>query len=127
MAKKVIKKTSTTTKTTPVAAKALSNITNVEDFNTMIRDKYNETNEKKITKEEVSKVMKAFTDAFVNFASTVSSDEATCVLPAIGRFKVKSQPEHEGINPKTGEKITVAAKKRVSFKPFPKFVDTINE
>ena len=123
MTKKVIKKTVVS----KVETKKLANITNVEDFNAMIRDQYNATNDDKITKETVSKVMKAFSDSFTSFATTMESDSATCVLPSIGRFTVKVQPEHTGINPKTGDKITIASKKRVSFKAFPKFVESINE
>lgn len=126
MAKKVIKKAAAPA-ATKVEAKKLANITNVEDFNAMVRDQYNATNDDKVTKETVSKVMKAFADAFTSFATTMEADEATCVLPAVGRFKVKTQAEHEAINPKTKAKITVAAKKRVTFKAFPKFVEAINE
>ena len=33
-----------------------------------------------------------------------------------GRFYIKHQPERQGINPQTGEKITIEAKEKVVFK-----------
>lgn len=38
-------------------------------------------------------------------------------LAGVGTFKVKDRAEKEGINPLTKEKITIAAKKVVAFKP----------
>ena len=125
MAKKIIKRVSNSTETTSVSIP--SNITNVEDFYSIVRERYNATNEEKITKEEVSKVIQAFTDSFFQFASESDSDVSTCILPNIGRFKVYIRAEHEATNPKTGAKILVPAKKRVSFKAFPRFVESINK
>lgn len=122
--KKIIKKTTTETVESKISDKA--NITNVEDFYALVRDQYNSTNEKKITKEEVNKVMTAFSEAFGKFATSTDSDKATCILPGVGRFSVFVQKERDGVNPATGEKIKIAAKKRVSFKTFPRFSDTIN-
>jgi len=127
MAKKVIKKTVKTTETKAAAPKATpANITNIEDFASMIKEQYNAVNEKKITKEEVTKVMQAFAESFAAFATNSDSDLATCILPTIGRFKVYVQKSYEATNPKTGEKVTVPTKKRISFKAFPRFVDGIN-
>jgi len=128
MAKKVIKKTvkSTETKAVTAAKELPANITNIEDFASMIKEQYNATNEKKITKEEVIKVMNAFAESFTTFATKSDSDLATCILPTIGRFKVYVQKSYEATNPKTGEKVTVPTKKRISFKAFPRFVDGIN-
>jgi len=128
--KKIIKKTASAapkaaTKAT-VKAVDKANITNVEDFYGLVRDQYNATNEKKITKDEVNKVMTAFSEAFGKFATNSDADKTTCILPGIGRFSVFVQKERDGVNPKTGEKIKIAAKKRVSFKTFPRFSDVIN-
>ena len=38
-------------------------------------------------------------------------------LSGFGKFVVKTKAAHEGINPATMEKITIAAKKAVAFKP----------
>jgi len=124
--KKIIKKTAEKTTAVKASAATKANITNVEDFYALVRDQYNATNEKKITKEEVSKVMTAFAESFTKFAAGSDADKATCILPGIGRFSVNVQAAREGVNPKTSEKIQIPAKKRVSFKAFPRFSDTIN-
>ena len=41
----------------------------------------------------------------------------TVDLSGFGKFVVKEKTSHEGINPATMEKITIAAKKAVAFKP----------
>lgn len=38
-------------------------------------------------------------------------------LPGFGKFKVKDMPERGGRNPSTGETITIAASKKVTFTP----------
>lgn len=127
MEKKIIR----TVKTVKPAAKATTptptNITTAEDFAAMVRDQYNASNEKSITKGEVVAVVKAIADSFTKFATSTDADKATCVLPGIGRFTVFEKKSYEATNPKTKEKIVVPAKKRVSFKVFPAVVKTINE
>jgi nucleoid DNA-binding protein len=125
-APKAAAKTETAKKTAKVAKKDLANITNCEDFFCMIRDRYNAVNEKNITKEDVSKVWKAFQNAFADFSKDSDSEKATVLLPDIGVLTVFVSPERESINPRTQEKITVAAKKRVRFRAYPRFVDKIN-
>ncbi len=38
-------------------------------------------------------------------------------LPGFGKFKVKDMPERGGRNPSTGEAITIAASKKLTFTP----------
>ncbi|RSU64367.1 HU family DNA-binding protein, partial [Sphingomonas sp. S-NIH.Pt3_0716] len=38
-------------------------------------------------------------------------------LPGFGKFKVKDTPERSGRNPSTGEAITIAASKKITFTP----------
>lgn len=38
-------------------------------------------------------------------------------IPGFGKFAVKDRPERQGRNPATGEAITIAASKKVSFTP----------
>lgn len=38
-------------------------------------------------------------------------------IPGFGKFSVKDRPERQGRNPATGEAITIAAAKKVSFTP----------
>jgi len=129
MATKIIKKVSkpaaTEEKKATVSTK--TNITNIDDLCVLVRDTYNAKNDKKITKDEVSKVLNAFSESFSTFAKTTDADKATFILPGIGRFSVNEQKERPGVNPKTGAKITIPAKKRVSLKVFPKFSEEINK
>jgi len=136
MAKKIIKKAKTTVtnetavkKTAPKATKIkkeLANITNCDDLFCVIRDKYNEVNDTTTTKEEVSKIWKAFQSALAEFSEKSESEKATVLLPDIGVLTVFVAPERESINPRTREKITVPAKKRVRFRAYPRFVNQIN-
>lgn len=128
-ATKTVKKDTTEKKTvakTKVEKKDLANITNCEDFYCLIRDKYNETNEDNITKDEVSKVWKAFQAALTEFSVKSDAEKATCLLPDVGVLTVFIAPEHESINPRTRETVTVPQKKRIRFRPYPRFTDSIN-
>lgn len=43
-----------------------------------------------------------------------------------GKFEVKESAERKGRNPKTGEEITIPAKKSVKFKPGSKLNESVN-
>lgn len=47
-------------------------------------------------------------------------------LHGLGTFSVSQRQEREGINPRTGEKITIAASKSVSFKSAKALKDQVN-
>lgn len=47
-------------------------------------------------------------------------------ISGFGTFEVKSKPAHAGINPKTGEKIQIAASKLPAFKFGKAYKDEIN-
>src|SRR6202030_2530656 len=49
------------------------------------------------------------------FNAAASNDEVS--LAGFGKFKVKASPEREGHNPANGEKIKIAASKKLSFLP----------
>jgi DNA-binding protein HU-beta len=51
-----------------------------------------------------------------SIADTVASGEEVN-LPGFGKFKVKDMPERGGRNPSTGEAITIAASKKLTFTP----------
>ena len=56
--------------------------------------------------------------------STVKSGNAF-TLPGIGIFKTKAAPAREGRNPSTGEKIQIAARTKVAFKPAKALADAV--
>jgi len=45
--------------------------------------------------------------------------------PGFGTFTVKERAAREGRNPKTGDKIQIAASKTIGFKPAPKLKDSL--
>lgn len=47
-------------------------------------------------------------------------------INGFGKFKVKSTPAREGRNPATGEKIKIAAAKKLSFSPAKAVKDRLN-
>lgn len=47
-------------------------------------------------------------------------------LSAFGKFKVKASPARDGRNPSTGEAITIAASKKLTFAPAKAVKDRLN-
>ena len=47
-------------------------------------------------------------------------------LPGFGKFKVKATPEREGRNPASGEKIKIAASKKLTFTSAKSVKDLLN-
>ena len=58
----------------------------------------------------------AITAVFDQVASAVAKGEEISI-PGFGKFSVKDRPERQGRNPSTGEAMTIAASKKVSFTP----------
>ncbi len=56
-------------------------------------------------------------DAFIaTLTDALLNGDGKVDFPGFGKFEVKDVPAREGINPATGEKIQIAATKKVSFK-----------
>ena len=70
---------------------------------------------------ESHSVSKAQADAIVDsvlksiVSSAASGEEIS--LPGFGKFKVKETPEREGRNPTSGEKIKIAASRKLTYSP----------
>lgn len=62
----------------------------------------------KDTEAVVAKVFDVITDTLV------SGDEVS--ITGFGKFNVVERPQHEGVNPSTGEKITIKASRTPKFK-----------
>jgi DNA-binding protein HU-beta len=60
---------------------------------------------------DAKKVIAAVFDQIADAAA--KGDEVT--IPGFGKFAVKDRPERQGRNPATGEAMTIAASKKVSF------------
>ena len=60
---------------------------------------------------------KAALDACLESIEQALANEDSVKLIGFGTFSVVEKPERQGINPQTKEKITIAAKKIIKFKP----------
>lgn len=76
---------------------------------------------------EISKAQaKALIDALLQELIAAAASGAEISLPGFGKFKVKATPEREGRNPANGEKIKIAASKKLSFTPAKVVRDALN-
>jgi len=69
---------------------------------------------------------KAIVEAFLKELIAEATVGAEIALPGFGKFKVKETPEREGRNPANGEKITIAASKKLTFSPAKAVKDALN-
>jgi DNA-binding protein HU-beta len=77
--------------------------------------------------QDISKVKaKTLIDAFLNEVISAAAGGAEIALPGFGKFKVKETPEREGRNPANGEKIKIAASRKLSFAPAKAIKDALN-
>lgn len=49
-------------------------------------------------------------------ADRLTEEHEEVAIADFGRFYIKQHPERQGINPQTGEKITIEAKEKIAFK-----------
>ncbi|MDE5887581.1 MAG: HU family DNA-binding protein [Muribaculaceae bacterium] len=62
---------------------------------------------------------KAALDACLESIEQALANDDKVQLIGFGTFSVVEKPERTGVNPQTKEKITIAARKTVKFKPTP--------
>jgi DNA-binding protein HU-beta len=74
-----------------------------------------------ISKAQAQAILDSVLKSIVKAAA--SNDEVS--LAGFGKFKVKASPEREG-NPANGEKIKIAASKKLSFSPAKAVKDVLN-
>ena len=75
-----------------------------------------------ISKAQAQAILDSVLKSIVSAAA--SDDEVS--LAGFGKFKVKDSPQREGRNPANGEKITIAASKKLSFSPAKAVKDALN-
>ena len=68
------------------------------------------------TKAEAARAYNAVVWAFANRLSSGSAKQRVVRLPELGTFQMKTRKSRKGRNPQTGRKITIPAKKVVTFK-----------
>ncbi len=75
-----------------------------------------------VTKAQAKSIVDDILKDIVDAAS--SGEEVS--LPGFGKFKVKATPEREGRNPASGEKIKIAASKKLTFTSAKSVKDLLN-
>lgn len=76
-----------------------------------------------LDKTKAKKALEATLDAIKN--ALVEGDSVQLI--GFGTFSVNERPAREGVNPHTGEKIAIAAKKVAKFKASSALADAINK
>jgi DNA-binding protein HU-beta len=79
-------------------------------------------NNNELTRADARKLVDA---VFASVAEAASNGDEVA-LSGFGKFKVKDTPAREGRNPATGEKIEIAASKKLSFTPAKAIKDRLN-
>ena len=69
---------------------------------------------------------KSIVDAFLKELVAVAATGEEISLPGFGKFKVKETPEREGRNPANGEKIKIAASRKLTFSAAKAVKDALN-
>jgi DNA-binding protein HU-beta len=59
----------------------------------------------------------AIVDSMLKTIMSAAAKGEEVSLPGFGKFKVKGTPEHEGRNPASGEKIKIAASRKLTYLP----------
>jgi DNA-binding protein HU-beta len=75
-----------------------------------------------ITKAQAQVILDSVLKSIVSGAAS----DGEVSLSGFGKFKVKASPEREGRNPANGEKIKIAASKKLSFSPAKAVKDSLN-
>jgi DNA-binding protein HU-beta len=78
--------------------------------------------ENNLSKSQAKTIVEGVFKAMMDAAK--SGDEVN--VPGFGKFKVKATPEREGRNPANGQKIKIAASKKLTFGPAKALKDALN-
>lgn len=66
----------------------------------------------------------ALNAALVSISEALANDDKV-VLIGFGTFSVVEKPERQGVNPRTKEKVTIAARKAVKFKAGAELIEKV--
>ena len=64
-------------------------------------------------------------DEFCAVIADLVAEGNDVTLPGVGKIEIRERGERNGMNPKTGEKILIPAKKAVGFKPCKTLKDAV--
>ncbi len=87
----------------------------------------NEIADKIATDQNLTKAQaKTIVESVLKEIIAAATADAETNLPGFGKFKVKASPAREGRNPATGQTITIAASKKLTFTPAKAIKDRLN-
>ena len=75
-----------------------------------------------VTKAQAQAILDSVLKGIVSGAAS----DGEVSLPGFGKFKLKTSPAREGRNPANGEKIKIAASKKLSFSPAKAVKNSLN-
>lgn len=75
-----------------------------------------------LTKSQAEAALSAFLDGV---ADALQSGDSVSLI-GFGTFSVNNRPARQGVNPRTGDKIQIAAKNVAKFKPGKKLSESLN-
>jgi len=83
--------------------------------------------ERVATKQSLDKAqIRTVIEAALKAVVEAAKNGAEVSLPGFGKFKAQDRPEREGRNPATGEPITLAASRKLSFSPAKAVKEALN-
>ena len=91
----------------------------------MNRTELIEAVQKKMGVETKVEAERAVTAVLDSIKAGVKKAPNTVQIVGFGTFKLKKRPARKGINPKTGEKISIKASKSVGFTPGKQFKESL--
>ena len=94
-----------------------------KDLIKVMADTMNEGREE--TKNFTQTDIKLFLDTLITLVTTTLQTEDSVALPPLGKFESFMRKARKGVNPQTGEKLQIPAKKAVRFKASKGFKDAI--
>lgn len=68
-----------------------------------------------------------FMNSFINVVSEALATGESVNIMGFGKFEVRERAAREGVNPRTGDKITINASKTPAFKAGKSLKDRVNE
>ncbi|HLV49844.1 MAG TPA: HU family DNA-binding protein [Erysipelothrix sp.] len=95
----------------------MSNVVNKKALVDNLADKL------EVTKKDAT----TFVDAFIDELKGALENGDTVDLAGFGKFEVRHRPARDGFNPRTKEKIRIAASNNVGFKPSKALKDLVNQ
>ena len=86
----------------------------------------NEINSERLSKLTQVETEEVISQLFESVLELVVEDKELNIKK-VGKFRLTELKERQGVNPQTREPITIAARKKLSFKPAKEVTDTINK